>query len=149
MLRNPGAVRPWQYVLEPLAGYLWLGIWLLRDTAGYSGAWNFGPEGDDLLTVEEVVKLLLEHWDGGEYTVDATRQPYEAGMLRLDTGKARCLLKWAPVYGIREAMERPAAWYRSFYNDGAQKGGSDYTIKEIEDYVRAARRRGVAWATEA
>ncbi len=43
VVRNPDAVRPWQHVLEPLAGYLLLGAALVRDGHAAQGAWNFGP----------------------------------------------------------------------------------------------------------
>ena len=89
VLRSPNATRPWQHVLEPLVGYLLLGAKLDSDIKTYSGAWNFGPDIKDNLTVLEVVKTALQVWRSGDYRIEAANEKmHEANLLRLDISKA-------------------------------------------------------------
>ena len=112
-VRNPAAVRPWQHVLEPLAGYLRLAGRMLDDGAAFTGAWNFGPAPEDALTVQWVVERFLEEWGRGSWEAagSATPQPHEAHLLTLDSSKAVGLLGWEPRWDAREAVRRTAAWY--------------------------------------
>ena len=98
-IRNPNATRPWQHVLEPLSGYLMLGQRLLIGDSGFADAWNFGPSDDDTLTVCEVLDRLKMHWTGFDFIVESdTNQPHEAGLLKLDSSRARHKLGWGPVW---------------------------------------------------
>jgi CDP-glucose 4,6-dehydratase len=97
-VRHPSAVRPWQYVLEPLSGYLWLGAKMLEDGASFGESWNFGPPEDDCLRVDQVIAQVLERWGNGEYIVEPEQGSHEARMLRLDASKARLRLDWRPVF---------------------------------------------------
>ena len=110
----PGAVRPWQHVLEPLDGYLTLAARLLAPDAGSScAAWNFGPDLADDATVETVVDRLLAGWGAGSW-VDGSLpdDPPEAEVLRLSIDKARRGLGWQPRWRLAEAIDRTVAWYR-------------------------------------
>jgi CDP-glucose 4,6-dehydratase len=101
ILRNPGAVRPWQHVLEPLYGYLILGIRLLSDGHKYSGAWNFGPLNNNIITVEELVRRFIIRCKQGE--IEKPDHPVgfpESGYLSLDISKALRELRWQPVMDI-------------------------------------------------
>ncbi len=112
-VRHPEAVRPWQHVLEPLAGYLRLAQRLVEapDTAG--GAWNFGPHDADARPVRELVEALTAKWgDGARWHADPTARPHEAHHLRLDSSKARTLLGWRPALDLPAALDWTAAWYR-------------------------------------
>jgi CDP-glucose 4,6-dehydratase len=120
VVRNPDAVRPWQHVLEPLAGYLRLGEALLRDGHAAAGAWNFGPApGDGALTVRWVVERFIEEWGAGSWATPERReaQPHEAQQLRLDSAKAGARLGWAPLWRAPEAVRRSAVWYRGYHED--------------------------------
>jgi CDP-glucose 4,6-dehydratase len=138
-IRNPQATRPWQYVLEPLSGYLLLGSKMYKDGVKYSSAWNFGPNGNDIITVEEIVKSVIKNWGKGEYKVDTSRQPHEAGLLKLETSKARIFLGWKPVYEIYETIKRTINWYKYFYNGIEKEKLYKITIKEIWDYIKMFR----------
>lgn len=114
-VRNPGAVRPWQHVLDPLHGYLQLAERL--SGAGEGGAWaqgwNFGPQADDALSVERVLHLLAEQWP---HPVRWDADPpgshaHEAQQLRLDCSKARRSLGWRPVWSSREALQKTVQWH--------------------------------------
>jgi CDP-glucose 4,6-dehydratase len=147
IVRNPDAIRPWQHVLEPLSGYLWLGAGLLKDGHRCAGAWNFGPTspGSDR-SVRWVVERFLAEWGSGTWTTpaDAGRQPHEAHRLSLDSAKARDQLGWAPVWDAQTAVLRTANWYHEYYRAPA-------TARElVEDDLRAfaadARTAGLPWA---
>ena len=118
-LRNPASTRPWQHVLEPLAGYLLLAERLLVDGPGFAEAWNFGPSPDDAITVEELVRRVARIWDGeAQWEMDASQQPREAPSLALDASKALRRLGWRPRLDVEATLEWSAAWYRDWYKGG-------------------------------
>ena len=149
VVRNPDAVRPWQYVLEPLSGYLWLAARLLRDGRRYEGAWNFGPAdqaGDR--PVRWVVERFLEEWGSGSWIppADGGHQPHEAHHLSLDSAKARDELGWAPVWDARTAVRQTATWYREYYRAAATaRELVEHQLRTHQDDARAAR---LAWASD-
>ena len=138
VIRNPQATRPWQYILEPLAGYLLLGALMHEGGTKYSSAWNFGPNGESIITVEELVKLVIKHWGSGNYTMDTSTHPHEAGLLKLDASKARALLGWKPIYDVYEAVEKTINWYKNFYNGMRKEELYEFTIGEIMEYSNHA-----------
>lgn len=114
LLRYPGAVRPWQHVLEPLRGYLMLAEKLWNDGKSASGGWNFGPRKEDTRTVLEVVKLSAKIWgSAAKWSVDGSLAPHEAGILRLDCARSESLLGWTPTLGLEESLEWTVNWYAS------------------------------------
>ena len=109
-MRNPDAVRPWQHVLEPLAGYLWLAARLAARRRRVRRAWNFGPADEDgSRRVSWVVERVPEEWGAGSWT-DAGGHGGRAArgyLLSLDSGKAREQLGWAPVWDCAAAVATP------------------------------------------
>jgi CDP-glucose 4,6-dehydratase len=133
LVRHPRAVRPWQHVLEPLAGYLALAERLYRDGERFTGAWNFGPLADDIRPVRDIASALAAAVGGGasfEIREDATA-PHEAGLLLLDATKARTQLHWDTLLKLDEALGWIADWQR-----GVRAGTSarTVTIAQIERY---------------
>jgi len=117
-VRRPGAVRPWQYVLEPLAGYLILTqrLWQQPELAG---AYNFGPECSDVVTVRELVEMIRAAYNMGEVRYhEDSEGPNEAGLLTLDVSKARTTLGIKPRTTLPQAVNRTMAWYRA-HHEGA------------------------------
>lgn len=113
VLRNPTAVRPWQYVLEPLRGYLDLAEHLFLDGQKYAGAWNFGPHPGDAQPVHAVVQTMANSYGGHcLWTVNDRNQLHEAQLLQLDCSKSNSLLGWAPKMKLPEAIEEVMAWHR-------------------------------------
>jgi CDP-glucose 4,6-dehydratase len=145
-IRNPKAIRPWQHVLEPLSGYLWLGALMLQDRSKYNEGWNLGPEDDDILNVEEVVQQVIKNWGSGRYVVDSSGQPHEAAILKLDIGKARFKIKWEPVYDVFRAIQETIYWYRLYYDNAPGEVLESFTRKQIEDYIEAARKEKISWS---
>ena len=117
-IRNPNAVRPWQHVLEPVVGYLSLGMHLSTDALKYGDAYNFGPEAGDALSVESMLKLAVQYWGKGNYeVVNEVNQPHEAGLLKLDISKVASHLNWHPKMNVNETINFTLEWYKMFEND--------------------------------
>ncbi|WP_409261689.1 CDP-glucose 4,6-dehydratase [Pseudomonas putida] len=110
-LRFPQAVRPWQHALEPLAGYLQLAAGLYEQGQRFAGAWNFGPGDDDMCSVGEVVQLLAGQWPQAPGVNFEKSDLHEAGLLRLDSSRARQLLAWRPRWSLNECLERTLGWH--------------------------------------
>ena len=132
-VRNPASVRPWQHVLEPLGGYLRLGILLHTDPKRYSQPYNFGPLAEDHLSVKELVETAINTWGQGSW-IDASNPdaPHEAGLLRLDIHKAGEELNWTPRLNARQAIQWALEWYRQ----PADKR-KEYTFQQIKSYFPA------------
>ncbi len=117
VIRNPKSIRPWQHVIEPIFGYLELGHQLNQDPFRFSSAYNFGPNADDALSVEEMVIKSINCWGEGRYNVNVNfNNPHEAGLLKLDISKAINQLNWKPVFNAQTAIERTINWYKKYYN---------------------------------
>jgi len=143
IVRRPRAVRPWQHVLEPLAGYLALAERLHRSPEHYSGAWNFGPRADDMRAVDEIAAALTSALgDGASFTVQAEASaPHEAGLLLLDASKSRRELGWGSWLELEEALVWIAQWHR------ARQAGASVRQITLEQIGRYEARIG-ATATE-
>jgi len=114
-LRFPQAVRPWQHVLESLHGYLRLAQALVEQGQAVASAWNFGPDNEGLVSVGELVQRLAQYWPGrAPWTVEATGQPHEAGLLALDSSQARARLGWRPLWTLQQAIERTLDWHQAW-----------------------------------
>lgn len=137
VLRNPGAIRPWQHVLDPLAGYLLLSRRLVEDGPRFAEGWNFGPEESDARSVEWVVRRFCEEWgEGASYIVDQGDHPHEAGQLRLDISKARSVLDWRPRWDLRSAIDRLVEWTRCHRDGGDVREACLRQITRYENDIR-------------
>jgi CDP-glucose 4,6-dehydratase len=153
LVRNPHAVRPWQHVLEPLAGYLHLAATQWSEPVLGADGWNFGPAAAGSVPVAEIVTALAGEWGGGEWHTPPPRPgdaaPHEAHLLKLDTTKAQTVLGWRPVYGVAEAVAETARWYRARHEAGSRFDGGALCREQIGRYRRKAAEAGAAWATSA
>jgi len=143
-IRSPHAIRPWQHVLEPLAGYLLLGQQLLEQvghSTQFSDAWNFGPQAAGHLTVGEVVTEFSRHWCDVQTEIDQNTHRHEAAVLQLDCTKAHEQLGWHPVWNAATMIERCALWYRNWYTSGTVS-----TRQDLADYVHDAAAQYLPWA---
>lgn len=150
-VRNKVATRPWQHVLEPLSGYLWLGAALadpqvsgLRfQVSDYASAFNFGPALSSNRTVKELVEEFLRHWPGRWEDRSDPLAVHEAKLLNLATDKAHHFLGWQPVWDFPQTLSETAGWYRA-----ATSGATDMRAlsrAQIEGYVRAATALKLSW----
>lgn len=125
-IRQPQSVRPWQHVLEPLAGYLALGGKLLNGSTDFADGWNFGPDADGGREVQEVMDRFAKSWPKAKFEafakLDQSQRKrsvvHEANLLQLDSSKARRLLDWTPRLTFDETVKWTAGWYRTYYDQG-------------------------------
>lgn len=136
MIRNPGAIRPWQHVLEPLAGYLALAEKLWSDPARFAGGWNFGPALADALPVKDVADTFVRTWGKpASWKTDGGSHPHEAHYLRLDASKAQRELGWKPRLGLKDAIAWSADWYRK---QAAGAPARELCLAQIAQYGKVA-----------
>ena len=129
MIRNPEALRPWQHVLDPLAGYLQLAERLWDGPPEFASAWNFGPADNESKPVSWVVGRLARAWGGGaNWKIDGGTHPHEAGQLRLDCSKARTQLGWRPRVTLELALDWAVEWHRAYVNGGDMRTMSEAQI---------------------
>jgi CDP-glucose 4,6-dehydratase len=153
-VRNPQATRPWQHVLEPLSGYLWLAARLAAPSAAdpaLCSAFNFGPGPDAHRTVSELVAEILKHWPGTWENRNSPDAVHEAGRLQLAIDKAQAHLGWRPVWSFAEAVAHTAVWYRQIAEtepSATSRAALELSADQIQQYTRQARQQGLPWATE-
>lgn len=135
-VRSPTAVRPWQFVLDPLNGYLTLAECLWRDGPAHVGAWNFGPDDADATDVACVIEQLSREWgiESGWRQAEADH-PHEATYLKLDSSKARSQLSWAPVLDLRTTLEWIVDWYKRHLNANEAR---EVTLAQISEFQQRA-----------
>ncbi len=111
IIRNPNFNRPWQHVLEPLRGYLILGLKLYKNPTKFSGAWNFGTEKNTINNVKQVISKIISNWGNGKYQVENKKKFYEQTNLQLNISKAKREINWRPKFSIDECVEFTVEWY--------------------------------------
>jgi CDP-glucose 4,6-dehydratase len=143
-IRNPLAIRPWQHVLEPLAGYLTLAEKLTAEGRDFAQGWNFGPDEEDARNVQHVADEAAARWGGSAgWQLDEGAHPHEALSLKLDCSLAKAKLKWRPVLPLADGLDWTVEWYR------AHASGHDMrklTEAQIERYeARLQWKQEVYW----
>jgi CDP-glucose 4,6-dehydratase len=143
-IRHPHATRPWQHVLEPLSGYLWLGQCLFERRVGINGeSFNFGPKSEVEQTVEKLVKQMQNDWDGKYEIHFNEEQKKEAGLLKLCCDKIQAKTGWKAILDFSETVSFTTRWYKEFYkNKGSIK---NLTYQDIEYYQELAITRKMPW----
>ena len=118
IIRNPDSVRPWQFVLEPLNGYLVLASKMHKDPERYSGSWNFGPAANSIITVRKLVEKVIKYYGKGSMKeIQSKADLHESKLLNLDISKATYLLGWKPKLSIDEAIKMTIEWYKNYKNE--------------------------------
>ena len=147
-VRNKFATRPWQHVLEPLSGYLWLAARMSDRSETRSdqicGPFNFGPGLDSNRPVEALISEILKHRPGTWTDRSNPDAVHEASLLNLATDKAHHLLQWRPVWNFEETIAETVRWYREVHS------GADplaLTRRQIEIYTAQAAKLGLEWAS--
>lgn len=134
IIRSPKAIRPWQHVLEPLSGYIMLAEKLFMVQSKFSEGWNFGPDDADSRSVEWIVSHLCHQIPGANWKLDNKSHPHEANTLKLDSTKAKTLIKWTPRWNLETALDKTIEWH------AAWKQGSnmaDVCLQQIKSYDAA------------
>jgi CDP-glucose 4,6-dehydratase len=146
VIRNPQATRPWQHVLEPLSGYLWLGAELLSTGRLHGEAFNFGPDQKVNQPVGELIDKLFSYMEVGKR--EGWKHKPEAGMkeatlLKLSCDKALHLIGWHPVLAFDDTVRLTAEWYKAYY--GGHRDMFGYSLAQIEYYSSEASRQRLSW----
>jgi len=133
-IRSPIAIRPWQHVLEPLSGYLLLAEKLYKEGSAYAEAWNFGPNEEDAKSVGWIVNQLCAQIPDARWETENVKQPHEAGLLKLDSSKAKAKLGWAPRWNLETALSKTVEWHQAWRN---QEDMSELTSSQIQAFISA------------
>ncbi|PKN18009.1 MAG: CDP-glucose 4,6-dehydratase [Deltaproteobacteria bacterium HGW-Deltaproteobacteria-6] len=141
IVRNPQATRPWQHVLDPLHGYLLLAARLLENPDRFSGAWNFGPQTSDQITVHALAERFIHAWGSGAIqTPPIKKAPHEAHLLHLNIDKAAFGLKWQPVLDSSSAINWTVDWYKIWHRSG--KNQKNVSVQQIREFSNLAAMKG-------
>lgn len=150
-IRCPAAIRPWQFVLMPLHGYLLLCERLSADGARFASGWNFGPMEEDARPVSWMADRLAALWgDGASWTRDRATHPVEANLLRLDTSKAKTNLDWHPALRLDQSLAWIVEWYHAFQSEGDLRSITQRQIERYEYLLQDLSGReasGAPWRT--
>jgi CDP-glucose 4,6-dehydratase len=132
LLRNPESIRPWQHVLEPLAGYLRLAE-LLYDNPKLAGSFNFGPRSEDTLSVAGIATELSKAWgENARFQCEKRDFPHEAGQLRLDSSLAQHHLGWKPRLSLQQGLTAAVNWQKAWLSGNQMR---DFTLNQISEYM--------------
>jgi CDP-glucose 4,6-dehydratase len=135
-IRHPGAVRPWQHVLDPVLAYLLLAERLVKEGNRFAESWNFGPSAASEVPVEDIVQGLVRAWgEGASWTRDLGEHPHEAAYLKLDCSKAIQKLGWKAILSLERALSLTTEWYK------AQRQGADMRAVSL-DQIHAVLSEG-------
>lgn len=130
-IRSPHSVRPWQHVLEPVGGYILLAEKMYANPLKYTGAYNFGPNMNEVVTVEDLAKKIVKSIDKEDLLViEENNDFHEANLLFLDISKAKFYLGWKPVLDIDQTIEFTMEWYKNYANQNVY----DICKKQIHSY---------------
>ncbi len=132
-IRNPNSNRPWQFVLEPLKGYLILAKKQYKNPKRYSSSWNFGPEYKSKKSVLEIVKFIINYWGFGSMKIQKSKKFHEDHYLQLDIEKAKKYLKWKPVYDVEKSVHVTIDWYHKVFKN--KENSIDVTNDQIDQYI--------------
>jgi len=146
-IRSPDATRPWQHVLEPLSGYLSLGMQLGEDHRLHGESFNFGPKAEQNRSVLQLLSDLSKFWDfeaeADAYEVTDRIPFHEAGLLKLNCDKALFHLHWESNLAYNDCVQLVSEWYFNFYS--RKKDPYQLTVENIDAYERAAKLKNLVW----
>jgi CDP-glucose 4,6-dehydratase len=132
-IRSPNAIRPWQHVLEPLYGYLLLTKNLYEKGDKFAKAYNFGPGINEEKNVETLIRTFIAKTGFGSYKINADSILHEAGILKLDSSKAKIELGWQPKLSFEQAINLTADWYKNYLEKILKI--RKFTVKQIEEFL--------------
>ena len=148
-IRNPRATRPWQHVLEPLSGYLTLGMHIHEKNVNQGEAYNFGPHANQDYSVRRLINEMEKYWENVSWTdtSQSKNHLHEAGLLKLNCDKALFDLNWLPTLKFEETVRMTVEWYKEFY-EGNSDTMNNYSLSQIKEYTKLAKDRQIEWASK-
>lgn len=147
-IRNPNATRPWQHVLEPLSGYLWLGADLSCRVKLNGESFNFGPDYKVSASVSELIKVFSQYFSDSRWKCrNRHGLAKESQFLKVSCDKALKLLDWYAILPFSDTIKMTAEWYEEYYR-GSNRNIMGFTIEQIDRYVSEAQKLGLVWAKD-
>lgn len=132
--RNPQAVRPWQHVMEPLSGYMMLAQGLYEGNTELSSAWNFGPNNESFVSVNDLIDEAIRILGSGVHETKPDISKHEASLLKLDINKANALLGWQPRLNFKDTLEATFSWYKNYYEK--TEDVVEFTNRQISEFFK-------------
>ncbi|MFC1709981.1 CDP-glucose 4,6-dehydratase [Candidatus Omnitrophota bacterium] len=142
-IRNPNATRPWQHVLEPVSGYIWLAHKLFLSNRFNSESFNFGPNYRRSYSVKDIIQSFSKDFGGGEWKHSSIKKGKETHLLKLSCKKAKTMLNWRSVLDFDETIKFTAQWYREYYSK--KKNMLNFTLSQIGDYIKKSKGQKLLW----
>lgn len=138
-IRNPNATRPWQHVLESLAGYLLLGQKLLENQVSFADSWNFGPEDEATISVENMLSRTKVYLP--KLTINYGKSKFaESQLLKLDCSKAKKELKWYPLWNIEDTIKNTVLWYKAYIEENKV-----ISSQQLKEFILKAKSNNATW----
>jgi CDP-glucose 4,6-dehydratase len=147
-IRSPKSTRPWQHVLEPLSGYLRLGVSLFESQKLHGEAYNFGPTTDQNFSVSELINEMSEFWDNVSWNDVSGKNDnlHEAGLLKLNCDKALADLNWISTLEFEDTVRMTVSWYKDYYQGAEDQSMYEFTVEQINEYMQLAEKKGIEWS---
>ena len=137
--RNPNSTRPWQFVLEPISAYLYLGSLLIRNKKKVNlQSFNIGPKKNVDKKVLELIEIAKIDLKNLRFSISKDKSKKEAKLLKLNCKKINQLTGWKPIYGFKETVKNTISWYQNFYLK--KKNNEHYSVNQIKQYVKLAKK---------
>ena len=147
IVRNKNSIRPWQFVLEPLSGILWLITKMNSTPKKFNQAWNFGPDQKNHVTVKQLAQKVNQYWKNSstiKYLNKKSNDPHESQYLKLNVSKSKNYLKWKSVYDINQTISETINWYKAYYENSSSM--YDLTTNQIINYFHHAQKMKLNWS---
>lgn len=131
-IRSPHSIRPWQFILDALSGYLILAQHAYQEPSMYRGSWNFGADDEQAQPVHVIMDKLVQLWgEATWYEKSSSPALHEAQYLKLDCSKSKQYLQWHPRYNLQQSLQQTLSWYQSFFQD---KDMRRHSVEQIHVY---------------
>lgn len=142
-VQKPDFVQPWEHVLDPLSGCLLLGQKLLEGRSSFAESWRFGPTGENMGSLREVLELASGQWDAIKVEMGSNHSVQEPAFPGFETEKAKLRLDWRPTWNLEDAVRETIEWYRMYYESGEL-----VSWEQLESYTADAKAKEAVWETD-
>ena len=141
LIRNPKSTRPWQHVLESVGGYLLLASNLKKNKKLHGEAFNFGPSSAKNYNVIFLVRSIRKYWNKVSWKIERRNKKnfFESNLLKLNSNKAKTILKWKCILTFKETISLVANWYKKYYLKPKQM--QEISFNQIKEYEKLLMKR--------
>ena len=141
LIRFPKSTRPWQYVLEPLFGYMMLALKQKKILNLNGEAFNFGPNNKNSVSVIKLIKMIKKYFKNLKWKiVKSKKYIYESKLLKLNSLKAKRLLNWKCILTTEQTIKMVIDWYAAYLNKN-KLDLYDFSMNQIIEYERLIKSK--------